>query len=874
MISESKVLCFVSYPRARRELCARFTDFALDVTLREIASVWMDDALHPGELWDQEIRDRLLAADIILVLLSPAFLASDYCVNVEGALALERAARKEAKVFAVLLEECDYAAYGFDVLPLVSDRGAPLRTTAAFTAATLKLKETAYELFEQENRAIQYDDIVENFECALVRSHWQSNQALTTPRDKRRWLLGGAATGAAVGYVASRVMLVDGVFAVPLLLCGLGSVLNIIAALIRRIQLFREGLPRPRSDVLRAAILGLFGLFVPAMGLAFILFLAQELPRRPTLVVASAVVGMLFFVGTYAESRPQRLAIYRELVRARRVPRGGWLVDTLEPEVMRRREAHKHSVEEARRAERLERPPLPSPPLPPPEVREELPAQVEPKGEPQPERDWDELMRQFREHEKAQRKRRWTLLDDEPRTGRRRSLVIFFHPDDEVSRSAFETVLRKEGGDDLCDIRFCPIDEWRSALDGAEIVVALLSPRFLASTATDALYAAIGKEVIVLPVQLQAVAPTGLFAERQFLPAERPIAEWPAVEVGYQHVVRYLLARASLVEWADGLPPLKRMAWDGDATGAMQWTTLHAGWSAFASVIVWALMRHWHWFPASLALTAVPVVVAMILLYRETKRRNIAEFDIEWETRLALVLAVTPLWLTAAALAALIYAGLFAISIAVTTDATPRALITFVDVGFVGGVLFGCAAYFATRRHRPVVLLNRKPPTLKDAERAARHAGVPRRSPRAIARLLAETIIFTAPVAILFTRIGNGSGPILLRLAVAAWIALWVQGILLGLYELLMHRIADRHAGRKVSLRSRARYALLPRLFQLVPYAPLWVWIIVMVLFAALAMWFSAPLAPPILSAVLIGAVLAAMESMGHIISKNRSNRL
>ena len=73
-----------------------------------VISIWHDRRLIAGDPVDQGISKQLEAADIILLLVSPDFLASDYCYSVEMTRALERHAAGEARVVPVILRPCDW----------------------------------------------------------------------------------------------------------------------------------------------------------------------------------------------------------------------------------------------------------------------------------------------------------------------------------------------------------------------------------------------------------------------------------------------------------------------------------------------------------------------------------------------------------------------------------------------------------------------------------------------------------------------------------------------------------------------------------------------------------------------------------------------
>src|SRR5579883_2976705 len=53
-------------------------------------TTWHDRHIMPGMDWEAEIEAHLNAADIILLLISPDFVQSDYCYNVEMRRALDR----------------------------------------------------------------------------------------------------------------------------------------------------------------------------------------------------------------------------------------------------------------------------------------------------------------------------------------------------------------------------------------------------------------------------------------------------------------------------------------------------------------------------------------------------------------------------------------------------------------------------------------------------------------------------------------------------------------------------------------------------------------------------------------------------------------
>lgn len=69
-------------------------------------TTWHDRRIVPGQVFEHQIDHYFSQADIILLLISSDFIASDYCYQVEMTNALERHKKGEAVVIPVILREC------------------------------------------------------------------------------------------------------------------------------------------------------------------------------------------------------------------------------------------------------------------------------------------------------------------------------------------------------------------------------------------------------------------------------------------------------------------------------------------------------------------------------------------------------------------------------------------------------------------------------------------------------------------------------------------------------------------------------------------------------------------------------------------------
>ena len=99
---------FISYSHKDDSLRAEL-DKHLALLRREGAiELWSDHRILPGSEFDKDIAEALEAAQIILLLVSADFLASDYCFGIEMRRAMERHDAGEAVVVPVILRACDW----------------------------------------------------------------------------------------------------------------------------------------------------------------------------------------------------------------------------------------------------------------------------------------------------------------------------------------------------------------------------------------------------------------------------------------------------------------------------------------------------------------------------------------------------------------------------------------------------------------------------------------------------------------------------------------------------------------------------------------------------------------------------------------------
>lgn len=87
---------------------------------------WFDRNILAGDELDGEIEEQLEASDLFCLLVSPDFLASDYCYEREMARALERHDAGESRVVPIIVEPCDWLASPLHKLKALPRDGKPV----------------------------------------------------------------------------------------------------------------------------------------------------------------------------------------------------------------------------------------------------------------------------------------------------------------------------------------------------------------------------------------------------------------------------------------------------------------------------------------------------------------------------------------------------------------------------------------------------------------------------------------------------------------------------------------------------------------------------------------------------------------------------
>ncbi len=117
---------FISYSKTDNDLLQEFIRHLAVLKMQGLIEPWYDAAIDPGDTWSNEIKTQLYKADIIVMLLSSGFMATQEIWETEVKIALERRAQGQVRIVPVILRACDWKSTVFGQIQPLPKNGIPV----------------------------------------------------------------------------------------------------------------------------------------------------------------------------------------------------------------------------------------------------------------------------------------------------------------------------------------------------------------------------------------------------------------------------------------------------------------------------------------------------------------------------------------------------------------------------------------------------------------------------------------------------------------------------------------------------------------------------------------------------------------------------
>lgn len=124
--ASSALKVFISYSHRDEELKDELYTHLAALRRKGKIQAWQDRDIDAGAEWDAAIKNNFNEADIILLLITPRFIASNYCYEKETQWAIERHENGDARVIPIIMKPCDWQDTDFSKLQVLPKDGKPV----------------------------------------------------------------------------------------------------------------------------------------------------------------------------------------------------------------------------------------------------------------------------------------------------------------------------------------------------------------------------------------------------------------------------------------------------------------------------------------------------------------------------------------------------------------------------------------------------------------------------------------------------------------------------------------------------------------------------------------------------------------------------
>ncbi len=140
-ISSTPLDVFISYSHRDEKLRETLGLHLASLQRQGVIKSWHDRKISAGTEWKQAIDENLNSAEIILLLISENFIASDYCYDLEMQRAIARHDAGEARVIPIILKPVDWSGAPFGKLQALPKNAKPVTTWSNRGEAFLNIAE-------------------------------------------------------------------------------------------------------------------------------------------------------------------------------------------------------------------------------------------------------------------------------------------------------------------------------------------------------------------------------------------------------------------------------------------------------------------------------------------------------------------------------------------------------------------------------------------------------------------------------------------------------------------------------------------------------------------------------------------------------------
>jgi hypothetical protein len=186
---KSTIPVFCCYARKDYKMLNELKKHLTPLVREELIQIQSDVDIQAGKEWEKEIEKYLDTAQIILLLLSPNFMASPYCNDIEMKRAIKRHDRGEARVIPLLLDSVDLYNTSLGKLQALPANAKPVIKWRPHSGAFLAIANGIPEVVEEFRQKSQGTISISHKLLVVLNKHKERCQTLNIPFDTPHLLL-------------------------------------------------------------------------------------------------------------------------------------------------------------------------------------------------------------------------------------------------------------------------------------------------------------------------------------------------------------------------------------------------------------------------------------------------------------------------------------------------------------------------------------------------------------------------------------------------------------------------------------------------------------------------------------------------------------
>ncbi|CAK8723160.1 hypothetical protein KKHLCK_12465 [Candidatus Electrothrix laxa] len=163
-MNKKPVKIFCSYSHKDESFREELEIHASSLMREKLVEIWHDRKIMPGQNWEDAIDIHLEESEIVILLISPNFIASDYCYGKELTRALEKDASGHAKVIPIIIRPTDWSGAPFSKFQAVPKDGKAVtiwdNEDEAWLNVVQGIKKSVKEQIQSRGRSIQGKGLV------------------------------------------------------------------------------------------------------------------------------------------------------------------------------------------------------------------------------------------------------------------------------------------------------------------------------------------------------------------------------------------------------------------------------------------------------------------------------------------------------------------------------------------------------------------------------------------------------------------------------------------------------------------------------------------------------------------------------------------